>query len=102
MGSVDILVNNAGVTRDNLFMRMSDDEWTSDLDINLTITMRQCKCAIRGMTQARWDRITNVSSIIRATGNPGQNRVRMALVADINECVEAAQRIVRYVDSLKM
>ena len=48
MGSVDILVNNAGVTRDNLFMRMSDDEWTSVLDINLTSTMRLCKGVMRG------------------------------------------------------
>ncbi len=72
MGSVDILVNNAGVTRDNLFMRMSDDEWGSVLDINLTSTMRLCKGVLRGMIKARWGRIINVSSIIGATGNPGQ------------------------------
>ena len=72
MGSVDILVNNAGVTRDNLFMRMSDDEWTSVLDINLTSTMRLCKGVMRGMMKARWGRIINVSSIVGATGNPGQ------------------------------
>lgn len=72
MGSVDILVNNAGVTRDNLFMRMSDDEWGSVLDINLTSTMRLCKGVLRGMMKARWGRIINVSSIIGATGNPGQ------------------------------
>ena len=54
MGSVDILVNNAGVTRDNLFMRMSDDEWGSVLDINLTSTMRLCKGVLRGMMKARW------------------------------------------------
>ena len=72
MGSVDILVNNAGVTRDNLFMRMSDDEWGSVLDINLTSTMRLCKGMLRGMMKARWGRIINVSSIIGATGNPGQ------------------------------
>ena len=72
MGSVEILVNNAGVTRDNLFMRMSDDEWTSVLDINLTSTMRLCKGVMRGMMKARWGRIINVSSIVGATGNPGQ------------------------------
>lgn len=72
MGSVDVLVNNAGVTRDNLFMRMSDDEWGSVLDINLTSTMRLCKGVLRGMMKARWGRIINVSSIIGATGNPGQ------------------------------
>jgi 3-oxoacyl-[acyl-carrier protein] reductase len=72
MGKVDILVNNAGVTRDNLFMRMSDDEWSSVLNINLTSTMRLCKGVLRGMMKARWGRIINVSSIVGATGNPGQ------------------------------
>ena len=72
MGKVDILVNNAGVARDNLFMRMSDDEWSSVLNINLTSTMRLCKGVLRGMMKARWGRIINVSSIVGATGNPGQ------------------------------
>ena len=72
MGSVDILVNNAGITRDNLFMRMSDEEWQSVLDVNLTATMKLCKGVIRGMMKARWGRIVNVSSIVGATGNPGQ------------------------------
>lgn len=72
MGSVDILVNNAGVTRDNLFMRMSDDEWQSVLDINLTATFRLCKGVMRGMMKARWGRIVNISSVVGATGNPGQ------------------------------
>ncbi|MCB1366811.1 MAG: 3-oxoacyl-[acyl-carrier-protein] reductase [Rhodobacteraceae bacterium] len=72
MGSVDILVNNAGVTRDNIFMRMSDDDWASVLDINLTSTMRLCRGAIRGMMKARWGRIVNISSVVGTTGNPGQ------------------------------
>ncbi len=72
MGSVDILVNNAGITRDNLFMRMSDDEWESVLNVNLTSTMRLCKGVIRGMMKSRWGRIVNISSIVGATGNPGQ------------------------------
>ena len=72
MGSLDILVNNAGITRDNIFMRMSDDEWASVLDVNLTSTMRLCKGAIRGMMKARWGRIINISSVVGATGNPGQ------------------------------
>ena len=72
MGSLDILVNNAGITRDNIFMRMSDDEWSSVLEVNLTSTMRICKGAIRGMMKARWGRIINISSIVGATGNPGQ------------------------------
>ena len=72
MGSVDILVNNAGITRDNLFMRMSDDEWSSVHEVNLTSTMRLCRGAIRGMMKARWGRIINISSIVGSTGNPGQ------------------------------
>lgn len=72
MGSVDILVNNAGITRDQIFMRMSDDEWQSVLDVNLTSTMRLCRGVMRPMMKARWGRIINISSIVGATGNPGQ------------------------------
>ena len=72
MGSVDILVNNAGITRDNLFMRMSDDEWQSVLNVNLTATFKLCKGVMRGMMKARWGRIVNISSVVGATGNPGQ------------------------------
>ena len=72
MGSVDILVNNAGVTKDNLFMRMSDEEWQSVIDINLTATFRLCRGVLRGMMKARWGRIVNISSVVGATGNPGQ------------------------------
>ena len=72
MGSVDILVNNAGITRDNLFMRMSDDEWQSVLDVNLSATFRLCKGVLRGMMKARWGRIVNITSVVGHTGNPGQ------------------------------
>ncbi len=72
MGSVDILVNNAGITKDNLFMRMSDEDWASVIDVNLTSTMRLCKGVVRGMMKARWGRIINISSIVGSTGNPGQ------------------------------
>ncbi|MFX0546980.1 3-oxoacyl-[acyl-carrier-protein] reductase [Roseovarius sp. S1116L3] len=72
MGSLDILVNNAGITRDQIFMRMSDDEWQSVLDVNLTSTMRLCRGVMRPMMKARWGRIINISSIVGATGNPGQ------------------------------
>jgi 3-oxoacyl-[acyl-carrier protein] reductase len=72
MGGVNILVNNAGITKDNLFMRMSDEEWASVLDVNLTATMRLCKGVVRGMMKSRWGRIVNISSIVGATGNPGQ------------------------------
>ena len=72
MGTVDILINNAGITRDNLFMRMSDEEWQSVLDVNLTATFRLCKGVMRGMMKARWGRIINISSVVGATGNAGQ------------------------------
>ena len=72
MGSVDILVNNAGITRDNLFMRMSDDEWNSVMAVNLTATFKLCKGVMRGMMKARWGRIVNISSVVGSTGNPGQ------------------------------
>ena len=72
MGGIDILVNNAGITRDNLFMRMSDEEWQTVLDINLTATMKLCKGVMRGMMKNRWGRIINISSVVGSTGNPGQ------------------------------
>jgi len=72
MGAVDILVNNAGVTRDNLFMRMSDAEWDEVIAVNLTATMRLCRGVLRPMMKARWGRIINVTSIVGTTGNPGQ------------------------------
>jgi 3-oxoacyl-[acyl-carrier protein] reductase len=78
MGSVDILVNNAGITRDNLFMRMSDDEWQSVLDVNLTSTFRLCRGVLRGMMKARWGRIVTVTSVVGTTGNPGQGNYAAA------------------------
>ena len=72
MGAVDILVNNAGITRDNLFMRMSADEWDDVLLVNLRSAMVLSKGVIRGMMKSRWGRIVNISSIVGATGNPGQ------------------------------
>ncbi len=72
MGTVDILINNAGVTRDTLMMRMSDDDWHTVLNINLTATMRLCRGVLRGMMKARWGRIVNIGSVVGTTGNPGQ------------------------------
>lgn len=78
MGSLDILVNNAGITRDNLFMRMSDEEFQSVIDINLTATFRLCRGALRGMMKARWGRIINITSIVGHSGNPGQGNYTAA------------------------
>jgi 3-oxoacyl-[acyl-carrier protein] reductase len=78
MGSVDILVNNAGITRDNLFLRMSDEEWQSVIDVNLTSAFRLCRGVLRGMMKARWGRIVNISSVVGATGNPGQGNYAAA------------------------
>ena len=72
MGAVDILVNNAGITADNIFMRMSDEEWARVLEVNLTATMRLCRGVMRGMMKARWGRIVSVGSVVGAIGNPGQ------------------------------
>lgn len=72
MGGLDILVNNAGVTRDQLFMRMSDEDWQTVLDVNLTATMRLCRAVVRPMMKARWGRIVNISSVVGTTGNAGQ------------------------------
>ena len=78
MGAVDILVNNAGITRDNLFMRMSDDEWQSVIDVNLTATFRLCRGMVRGMMKARWGRIVNITSVVGHSGNPGQGNYAAA------------------------
>jgi 3-oxoacyl-[acyl-carrier protein] reductase len=72
MGRVDILVNNAGVTRDQIFMRMSDEEWQTVLDVNLTATMRLCRGVMRPMMKSRWGRIINIGSVVGSMGNPGQ------------------------------
>ncbi|MEM9011797.1 MAG: 3-oxoacyl-[acyl-carrier-protein] reductase [Pseudomonadota bacterium] len=72
MDGLDILVNNAGVTRDNLFMRMSDEDWAAVIEVNLTSAMRLCRAVLRGMLKARWGRIVNITSVVGVTGNPGQ------------------------------
>ena len=71
-GSPTILVNNAGVTRDNLLMRMKDDEWNDVIATNLTGTYRLCKACLRGMMKARKGRIVNIASVIAVMGNAGQ------------------------------
>ena len=71
-GAPTILVNNAGITRDNLLMRMKDDEWNDVIDTNLTSVFRMSKACLRGMMKARGGRIITITSVIGATGNAGQ------------------------------
>ncbi|UZJ46209.1 3-oxoacyl-ACP reductase FabG [Marinimicrobium sp. C6131] len=68
-----ILVNNAGITKDNLLMRMNDDEWFDVINTNLSSVYRLSKAVLRGMMKARWGRIINISSVVGAMGNPGQS-----------------------------
>ena len=72
-GGVDILINNAGKTEDNLFMRMTDQQWEDVMLVNLTSVMRLTRGVIRGMIKKRWGRVINISSIVALTGNPGQS-----------------------------
>ncbi|MBT6284475.1 MAG: 3-oxoacyl-[acyl-carrier-protein] reductase [Rhodospirillaceae bacterium] len=72
MDGIDVLVNNAGLTRDNLAMRIKDEDWQAVIDVNLTATFRLSRAVLRGMMKARWGRIINVTSIVGVTGNPGQ------------------------------
>ncbi len=72
LGTIDILVNNAGLTRDNLMMRLKDDDWIAVLDVNLTAAFRLSRAVLRGMVRNRWGRIVSITSIVGVTGNPGQ------------------------------
>jgi len=75
---IDILVNNAGITKDNLFMRMKDDEWDQVIAVNLTAAFRLSRAVLRGMMKRRWGRIIQITSIVGATGNPGQGNYAAA------------------------
>lgn len=72
MGGVDILVNNAGMTRDNLFMRMKNEEWDDVIAVNLTAAFHLNRAVLRGMMKQRWGRIIGISSVVGVMGNPGQ------------------------------
>jgi 3-oxoacyl-[acyl-carrier protein] reductase len=71
-GAVEILVNNAGITRDNLMLRMKDEEWQAVINTNLNSVFRMSRSFLRGMTKARWGRIINISSVVASSGNAGQ------------------------------
>jgi 3-oxoacyl-[acyl-carrier protein] reductase len=71
-GPIDILVNNAGITRDNLFLRMKDEEWDQVIAVNLTAAFRLSRAVLRGMMKARAGRIISITSVVGSSGNPGQ------------------------------
>jgi len=71
-GVANIVVNNAGITRDNLMLRMSQEEWDQVINTNLTAAFRLCRSSIRDMVKARWGRIVNITSVVAFTGNAGQ------------------------------
>jgi 3-oxoacyl-[acyl-carrier protein] reductase len=93
MGRLDILVNNAGLTRDNLAMRMKDEEWQTVLDVNLTSGFRLARAAMRGMMKRRWGRIIGITSIVGVTGNPGQANYAAAKAGMIGMSKALAQEI---------
>ncbi|RVU18822.1 3-oxoacyl-[acyl-carrier-protein] reductase [Methylobacterium oryzihabitans] len=78
LGGLDILVNNAGITRDNLFMRMKDEEWDAVIAVNLTAAFRLSRAAVKGMMRRRHGRIVNVGSVVGSTGNAGQGNYAAA------------------------
>ncbi|GAA4085652.1 3-oxoacyl-ACP reductase FabG [Zhongshania borealis] len=77
-GAPAVLVNNAGITKDNLMLRMKDDEWYDVIDTNLNSLYRLSKACLRGMTKGRWGRIINISSVVGAMGNAGQTNYAAA------------------------
>ena len=88
-----VLVNNAGITRDNLLMRMKDDEWNAVLEANLTAVFKLCRTAIRGMLKARFGRIINVTSVVGASGNAGQANYAAAKAGLVGFTKSLAQEV---------
>jgi len=93
MGKIDILVNNAGITRDNISMRMKDDEWEKVLQVNLTGTFRLTRATMRGMMRRRHGRVINITSIVGVTGNPGQANYAAAKAGLIGMSKSLAQEL---------
>jgi len=93
MGGLDILVHNAGVTRDNLFLRMKDEEWDQVLAVNLTAGFRLARAAVRGMMKKRSGRIIFITSVVGVTGNPGQGNYAASKAGLIGMAKALAQEI---------
>ena len=92
-GPISILVNNAGITRDNLAMRMKEEEWDAVIDVNLTASMILCRTAMRGMMKARHGRVISISSIVGVIGNPGQSNYAASKAGMIGYSKALAQEV---------
>ena len=93
MGGIDILVSNAGITRDNLFMRMKDDEWDQVIRVNLTATFHLSRAVLRPMMKKRWGRIISITSVVGVTGNPGQGNYAATKAGLIGMSKSLAQEV---------
>jgi 3-oxoacyl-[acyl-carrier protein] reductase len=93
LGTLDILVNNAGVTKDNLFVRMKDEEWDEVIAVNLTSTFMLCRAALRNMMRRQWGRIINITSISGIIGNPGQGNYAAAKAGMIGMTKSLAREV---------
>jgi 3-oxoacyl-[acyl-carrier protein] reductase len=92
-GAVDIVVNNAGLTRDNLAVRLKDEDWEQVMAVNLTAAFRLSRAALRGMMKRRWGRIVNITSIVGVTGNGGQTNYAASKAGIIGFSKSLAQEV---------
>ena len=93
MGGLDILVSNAGITKDNLFMRLKDDEWDDVIKVNLTATFHLMRGVLRGMMKKRWGRILSVTSVVGTMGNPGQGNYAASKAGVVGMSKALAQEV---------
>ena len=93
LGGIDILVNNAGVTKDNIFLRMSDDEWNEVVNINLNSTFKVTKAVIKGMVKRRYGRVINITSVIGVAGGAGQSNYSASKAAIVGMSKSLAQEV---------
>lgn len=93
LGGLDILVNNAGITRDNLALRLKDEDWDQVIAVNLTSTFKMCRAAVKGMMKRRFGRIINITSVVGVTGNPGQTNYAASKAGMIGMTKSLAQEI---------
>ena len=93
MGQLDILINNAGITKDNIFMRMKNEQWDEVLQVNLTASFRLCRGVMRGMMKRRWGRIIGITSVVGVMGNPGQANYAASKAGMIGMSKSLAQEV---------